>query len=95
MDLHVHKIQTKNNDGKIFEISIDSTFELIISGKKYSFHELDLVDTNNFIILRECLKLENISLYSNQKRTSYISKNAAKILFSCLERIEARKKIFM
>ena len=63
MDLHVHKIQTKNNDGKIFEISIDNTFELIISGKKYSFHELDLVDTNNFIILRECLKLENISLY--------------------------------
>ena len=63
MDLHAHKIQTKNNDGKIFEISIDSTFELIISGKKYSFHELDLVDTNNFIILRECLKLENISLY--------------------------------
>ena len=63
MDLHVHKIQTKNNDGKIFEISIDNTFELIISGKKYSFHELDLVETNNFIILRECLKLENISLY--------------------------------
>ena len=63
MDLHAHKIQTKNNDGKIFEISIDSTFELIISGKKYSFHELDLVETNNFIILRECLKLENISLY--------------------------------
>ena len=63
MDLHAHKIQTKNNDGKIFEISIDSSFELIISGKKYSFHELDLVETNNFIILRECLKLENISLY--------------------------------
>ena len=63
MDLHAHKIQTKNNDGKIFEISIDNTFELIIGGKKYSFHELDLVDTNNFIILRECLKLENISLY--------------------------------
>ena len=63
MDLHAHKIQTKNNDGKIFEISIDSTFELIIGGKKYSFHELDLVETNNFIILRECLKLENISLY--------------------------------
>ena len=63
MDLHAHKIQTKNNDGKIFEISIDSTFELIISGKKYSFHEIDLVETNNFIILRECLKLENISLY--------------------------------
>ena len=63
MDLHAHKIQTKNNDGKIFEISIDSSFELIISGKKYSFHELDLVKTNNFIILRECLKLENISLY--------------------------------
>ncbi len=63
MDLHAHKIQTKNNDGKIFEISIDSSFELIINGKKYSFHELDLVETNNFIILRECLKLENISLY--------------------------------
>ena len=63
MDLHAHKIQTKNNDGKIFEISIDRTFELIIGGKKYSFHELDLVETNNFIILRECLKLENISLY--------------------------------
>jgi len=63
MDLHAHKIQTKNNDGKIFEISVDSTFELIISGKKYSFHELDLVKTNSFIILRECLELENISLY--------------------------------
>ena len=63
MDLHAHKIQTKNNDGKIFEISIDSSFELIISGKKYSFHELDLVKTNSFIILRECLELENISLY--------------------------------
>ncbi len=63
MDLHAHKIQTKNNDGKIFEINIDSTFELIIGGKKYSFHKLDLVETNNFIILRECLKLENISLY--------------------------------
>ena len=63
MDLYAHKIQTKNNDGKIFEISIDNTFELIISGKKYSFHELDLIETNNFVILRECLKLENISLY--------------------------------
>ena len=63
MDLYTHKIQTKNNDGKIFEISIDNTFELIIGGKKYSFHELDLIDTNNFVILRECLKLENISLY--------------------------------
>lgn len=63
MDLHAHKIQTKNNDGKIFEISIDNTFELVIDGKRYSFHELDLVETNNFIILRECLKLENISLY--------------------------------
>ena len=49
MDLHAHKIQTKNNDGKIFEISIDSTFELIISGKKYSFHELDLVKANNSV----------------------------------------------
>ena len=63
MDLYTHKIQTKNNDGKIFEISIDNTFELIIGGKKYSFHELDLIETNNFVILRECLKLENISLY--------------------------------
>ena len=63
MDLYAHKIQTKNNDGKIFEISIDNTFELIIGGKKYSFHELDLIETNNFVILRECLKLENISLY--------------------------------
>ena len=63
MDLYAHKLQTKNNDGKIFEISINNTFELIISGKKYSFHELDLAETNNFIILRECLKLENISLY--------------------------------
>ena len=63
MDLHAHKIQTKNNDGKIFEISIDNTFELVIDGKRYGFHELDLVETNNFIILRECLKLENISLY--------------------------------
>ena len=53
MDLHTHKIQTKNNDGKIFEISINNTFELIISGKKYSFHELDLAETNNFIILTE------------------------------------------
>ena len=36
MDLHAHKIQTKNNDGKIFEISIDSTFELIISCLLYT-----------------------------------------------------------
>ena len=63
MDLHAHKIQTKNNDGKIFEISIDNTFELVVDGKRYSFHELDLVENNSFIILRECLELENISLY--------------------------------
>ena len=63
MDLYAHKIQTKNNDGKIFEINIDKTFELIINGKTFSFHELDLLETNNFVILRECLKLENISLY--------------------------------
>ena len=63
MDLHAHKIQTKNNDGKIFEISIDNTFKLVIDGKSYSFHELDLVETNSFVILRECLKLENIRLY--------------------------------
>ena len=37
MDLYTHKIQTKNNDGKIFEISIDNTFELIIGGKSIAF----------------------------------------------------------
>ena len=81
MDLYAHKIQTKNNDGKIFEISIDNTFELIIGGKKYSFHELDLIETNNFVILRECLKLENISLYEfynkNLKKPIEVTGSAA------------------
>ena len=81
MDLYTHKIQTKNNDGKIFEISIDNTFELIIGGKKYSFHELDLIETNNFVILRECLKLENISLYEfynkNLKKPIEVTGSAA------------------
>ncbi len=81
MDLYAHKIQTKNNDGKIFEISIDNTFELIIDGKKYSFHELDLIETNNFVILRECLKLENISLYEfynkNLKKPIEVTGSAA------------------
>ena len=63
MDLYSHKIQTKNNDGKIFEISIDNTFDLVIGNKTYSFHELDWIEKNNYIILRECLTLENISLY--------------------------------
>ena len=57
MDLYAHKIRQKNNDGKIFEISIDNSFELIIGGQKYSFHELNLTKkTNNFVILRECFK---------------------------------------
>ena len=81
MDLYAHKIQTINNDGKIFEISIDNTFELIIGGKKYSFHELDLIETNNFVILRECLKLENISLYEfynkNLKKPIEVTGSAA------------------
>ena len=81
MDLYAHKIQTKNNDGKIFEIRIDNTFELIIGGKKYSFHELDLIETNNFVILRECLKLENISLYEfynkNLKKPIEVTGSAA------------------
>ena len=81
MDLYAHKIQTKNNDGKIFEISIDNTFELIIGGKKYSFHELDLIETNNFVILRERLKLENISLYEfynkNLKKPIEVTGSAA------------------
>ena len=81
MDLYAHKIQTKNNDGKIFEISIDNAFELIIDGKKYSFHELDLIETNNFVILRECLKLENISLYEfynkNLKKPIEVTGSAA------------------
>ena len=63
IDLVVQNFQIKGKNGKITPIEVNNKVKIDIKGDKYKLHNINSVEFGEVGILRECIELENISLY--------------------------------
>ena len=68
IDAYAQKFQTLNKSGQIFEIVVDSDDMVEINNNIYRIHELKDKNLGDFVILRECVVLDNVSLYYNPRK---------------------------
>ena len=63
IDLVAQNFQIKGKNGKITPIEVNNKVKIDIKGDKYKLHNINSVEFGEVGILRECIELENISLY--------------------------------
>ena len=63
IDLVAQNFEIRRKDGKITPISVDDKVKININGENYKMHVFNTSEYGNMGILRECIKLDNISLY--------------------------------
>tara|TARA_X000001036_G_scaffold433715_1_gene471825 strand:- start:711 stop:1403 length:693 start_codon:yes stop_codon:yes gene_type:complete len=63
IDLVAQNFQIKGKNGKITPIEVNDKVKIEIKGKKYKLHAISSSEYGDIGILRECIELENISLY--------------------------------
>ena len=63
IDLVAQNFQIKGKNGKITPIEVNNKVKIDIKGDKYKLHNINSVEFGDVGILRECIELENISLY--------------------------------
>ena len=63
IDLVAQNFQIKGKNGKITSIEVNNKVKIDIKGDKYKLHNINSVEFGEVGILRECIELENISLY--------------------------------
>ena len=63
IDLVAQNFQIKGKNGKITPIEVNNKVKIDIKGDKYKIHNINSVEFGEVGILRECIELENISLY--------------------------------
>ena len=63
IDLVAQNFQIKGKNGKITPIEVNNKVKIDIKGDKYKLHNINSVEFGEVGISRECIELENISLY--------------------------------
>ena len=63
IDLVAQNFQIKGKNEKITAIEVNNKVKIDIKGDKYKLHNINSVEFGEVGILRECIELENISLY--------------------------------
>tara|TARA_Y100001935_G_scaffold94463_1_gene78522 strand:+ start:449 stop:1144 length:696 start_codon:yes stop_codon:yes gene_type:complete len=63
IDLVSQNFQIRGKDGKITPIEVNGKVKIQIDGKTYRLHSINNKDYGDIGILRECIKLKNLSLY--------------------------------
>ena len=63
IDLVSQNFQIRGKDGKITPIEVNGKVKIQIDGKTYRLHSINNKDYGDIVILRECIKLKNLSLY--------------------------------
>lgn len=63
IDAYAQKFQTLNKSGQIFEVVVDENDYVEIENKTYRLHKFQNKTFGDYGILRECIILQNISLY--------------------------------
>ena len=63
IDLVAQNFQIKGKNGKITPIEVNNKVKIDIKGDKYKLHNINSVEFGEVGILRECIELENVSLY--------------------------------
>ena len=63
IDLVAQNFQIKGKNEKITPIEVNNKVKIDIKGDKYKLHNINSVEFGEVGILRECIELENISLY--------------------------------
>tara|TARA_B100001093_G_scaffold453345_1_gene461968 strand:- start:6701 stop:7390 length:690 start_codon:yes stop_codon:yes gene_type:complete len=63
IDLVAQNFQIKGKNGKITPIEVNDKVKIKINGQEYKLHALNSVEYGEIGILRECIELDEISLY--------------------------------
>ena len=63
IDLVAQNFQIRGKNGKITPIEVNNKVKIDIKGDKYKLHAINSVNFGEVGILKECIELENISLY--------------------------------
>ena len=63
IDLVAQNFQIKGKNEKITAIEVNNKVKIDIKGDKYKLHNINSIEFGEVGILRECIELENISLY--------------------------------
>ena len=63
IDLVAQNFQIKGKDGKITPIEVNEKVKIQINGDQYKLHAINTTEFGEIGILRECIKLENLSVY--------------------------------
>mgnify|MGYP001168228811 FL=1 len=63
IDLVAQNFQIKGKNGKITPIEVNDKVKIQINGDQYKLHAINTSEYGEIGILRECIKLENISVY--------------------------------
>ena len=63
IDLVAQNFQIRGKDGKITPIEVNDKVKIQINGDQYKLHAINTTEFGEIGILRECIELDNISLY--------------------------------